>query len=158
MKKGIALYLTFAVLCAFALALCVTGCKGNDTPVSTSSAESATQDEQELVNSRYDNDDYDRGDVSNKTSRYTVSDTGASGHSPASRIITTSSKKSSSSKASSSSEESSVESSSSTSSSSSSTSTPSKSTSSAGYDSDGNMFDVVSKGEDEGQWGEWKPL
>lgn len=73
MKKGITLYLTFAVLCVIAICVCVAGCKPDSKPAGgdgTSSVLVSENPNEGLINSRYDNDDYDRTDVSNVVSNF----------------------------------------------------------------------------------------
>lgn len=73
MKKGITLYLTFAVLCVIAICVCVAGCDLDSKPAGgdgTSSVLVSENPNEGLINSRYDNNDYDRTDVSNVVSNF----------------------------------------------------------------------------------------
>lgn len=76
MKKGTNLYIAFAALCVVALAVCFAGCKGkevsNISSGSTDTSAEGVYSGEDLIESRYDNGDYDRNNVSNANSKFVL--------------------------------------------------------------------------------------
>ena len=74
MKKGTNLYIAFVALCVVALAVCFAGCKGkggsNVSSGSTDTSADGVYSGGDMIESRYDNGDYDRNNVSNANSKF----------------------------------------------------------------------------------------